>query len=198
MNLLDKQSEIKGYFKIELRKKDGSVEVYEDNNLIMDTARTNMAQLVGGYSVGSPINKLVLGTKGHIGTDLLTFKPVGSYGFESTRTQLFSEESGDYSYEINFNTTSSNPTQTDSLAIGEMQGSGVTAFCLVTRTVSDRTVKFEFTIPADAGNPIDGSNAIGYTEAGLYADELLFSQKTFKIQAKDETSEIYISWTILF
>ena len=198
MNLEDNTNDIVGHFRIELRKDDGTVEVFEEKNLIMDTARENMANLVGGYSLGSPINKFVLGTKGHIGTDVLTFKPVGSYGFDSTRTELFSEESLDYTYQIDFDTVSSNDIETDTLAIGEMQGSGITSLCSVTRTIFERSVKFEITIPAEAGNPIDGSNAIGYTEAGLYADDLLFSQKTLSVIAKDETSEIYVSWKIIF
>lgn len=188
-----------GHFSMKIFKADGSVEVYEDKNLIMDLARSNMAELVGGYDIGLPINRFVIGTKGHVGTDILDYIQVGTSGFETTRTQLFSEELSEFNYQIPFDCTGATATVLDDAAEGYIDGdAGNTQTCKVQRTVSDRTVTYIITIPDNAGNASGESPVVAYTEAALYAGTDIFSMKTFPARVKEDTVKFEITWSIIF
>ena len=216
MNLVD-NLDFRGEFSIKSFKKDGSIEEYNDKNLIMDLARVNMAELVGGLigvdelSGGMHITQFVLGNKGHVGENILDYKLVGSDGFLSTRDSLFSEVLIDdtpgapnFSYSIDFDIKSLNTEYTDSASIGKISQKGKsgtvsvdTQVCSVKRTIVDRTCTFEVTIPDYAGNPVTG-DAVAYTEAALYAGNSIFSMKTFPARVKEDTVKFIITWSIIF
>jgi hypothetical protein len=205
MNLTDNVS-LKGYFSIKCIHKDGTIDEYTEKNLIMDTARNDMTDLIGGRTIGSPINKLVLGNKGHIGTDILNYKKVGEEGFVTNKTSLFSEEGKgtdyndkeDFVYEITFNPNGSDTTVVDDAAVGSVLGSDETDICNVQRTITDNVCSYKITIPDYAGNkPGDGA-VVAYTEAALYAGDRIFSMKTFSARVKEDTVKIEITWNIVF
>jgi hypothetical protein len=207
MFLKDNIVNVKGHFKVEMFKTDGSVEVYEDKNLIMDTARNNMAELIGGYTEGNRITKFSLGNKGHNGTDILDYKKVGENNeFISSRTKMFSEDPAyddennqeNFVYEIKFDSASSSATITDSNAQGSIVGSSTSQTCEVKRVVSDRTCTFTITVPDIAGNPPGEGAVIAYTEASLYAGNKIFSMKTFPARVKEDTVKLVITWAIIF
>jgi len=193
-----------GHFGIKIYKKDGTIEEYEDKNLIMDRARQNMAQLVGGVTTGGAalegraIDSFRIGTQGHNGT-ILDYIKVGSNGFDSTRTNMFSEASAAEHYTINFNAAgSSSLTVTSTSALNSVLGD-VGESCTVNRTVSDRTVTYVITIPDSSANASDTTTSvIAYTEAALYAGDDIFSMKTFPARVKEDTVKFVITWSIIF
>jgi len=189
-----------GQFSIKAFNKDGSIEVYEDKNLIMDRARQNMAQLVGGVTTeGSAINKFVLGTEGHVGTNILEFKQVGSDGFDSTRTEIFSEENTTEHYVIPFDPLGGFTIQDDVTNSYNSNDIDAKESCTVLRTVSNRTVTYVITIPDASGNAYDTTTSvIAYTEAALYAGNDIFSMKTFPARVKEDTVKFEITWSIIF
>lgn len=199
-----------GVFSIKSFDKNGDViDNYEEKNLIMDEARRNMAQLIGGVTAvgdtdGRHIDSFVLGTKGHNGTNILDFIAVGDAGFTSARTSLFSEATAnDINYKIGFDSTGG-MDKTDTVAQGR-QYTGPSAGSIdpvkntVRRVVSDRTVTYTVTIPATNGNSGDPSNTVvAYTEAALYAGSEMFSMKTFPARVKEDTVKFEINWSIIF
>lgn len=207
MQLNDKVQFI-GEFSIKSIYADGTFDEYVEKNLIMDTARSNMAQLIGGVtSVGLPINKIVLGTQGHIGTDILAFKPVGTNGFDSTRTNIFAEVliTGGLNYSIPFDPTGPALGNTLQTATGTLYNIDVSQIVdaapnTIARVVTDRTVTYTVTIPASNGNAIAAppNDIIAYTEAALYAGTDIFSMKTFPARVKEPTVELVITWSIIF
>jgi hypothetical protein len=205
--VLNDKIDFQGVFSIKAFKTDGTIEEYNEKNLIMDEARSNMAQLVGGVNtgadtLGSPINKFVIGTLGHVGTNILDYKKVGENDFDSTRTSLFSEvTAGALNYRIPFNPVG-DTTITDAAATGTMY-SGTTAGSAdgtkntIQRVVADRTVTYTITIPAACANN-GGLDPIAYTEAALYAGGEIFSMKTFPARVKEDTVKFEITWSIIF
>lgn len=206
MNLQDKV-ECVGHFKIESYNADGTVDVFEEKNLIMDVARNNMARLLGGVTTGAfeakPIDKIVLGTQGHANSNILTPKQVGSDGFESTKTELFSEVgTTDYNYKITFVPDGDENITVNGTGImyqGTVQGATDATANTIQRVVSDRTVTYTITVPAEnANHPLGGTNVLPYTEAALYADTSIFSMKCFSGRIKEETVKFVITWSIIF
>lgn len=209
MQLNDNYSCI-GNFSIKSIYADGTFDEYVEKNLIMDLARNNMAELIGGVTAsGVPINKLVLGTKGHIGTNILDFKPVGTNSFDSTRTNIFSEVSGTggLNYSIPFTVTGAGLDVTDAAARGVLYNIATAqapaetgAFNTVRRVVSGRTVTYTITIPAVNGNAVAAppNDIIAYTEAALYAGTEIFSMKTFPARVKESTVQIVVTWSLIF
>lgn len=198
---------------------DGNVlDEYTEKNLIMDKARTNMAQLVGGVTVGDgestglAINQFVLGTRGHIDTNILSYqkvgesdatKPAGNQSFDSTRERLFSETIQDaINYRIPFDVRGGNDVtvtvdgqryETDT-EVGSLEADNT-----VRRVVADRTVTYTFTIPIDNANSGDINNpVVAYTEAALYAGDEIFSMKTFPARVKENSVKFIIEWSIIF
>ena len=204
MDLNDK-IEFVGHFSITAYKKDGTVETYEDKNLIMDLARVNMAQLVGGVITGGAgvegksIDRFVLGTEGHVVGNILDYKKVGTNGFDSTRTNIFSEASGGEYYVIPFNNDGGTDTTTNPATCYNSKLPTTLETCTVRRTVQDRTVTYTITIPEVSGNSsaVD-SSVIAYTEASLYAGDDIFSMKTFPARVKEDTVKLLISWSVIF
>jgi hypothetical protein len=203
--ILKDKIDFQGHFSVKAFKKDGSVEVYEDKNLIMDTARSNMAELVGGFTNGEPIDKFVLGNKGHKGTDILDYKKVGDTdGFVSTRAALYAEigdnaDNGkdNFVYEIRFD-AKSNTASTTVAAQGTIKDAGDNEACEVRRVVTSRTCTYTITIPDYAGNKAAAGDVVAYTEAALYAGDDIFSMKTFPARVKEDTVKFEITWAIIF
>ena len=184
-----------GHFSLKIFKKDGTIETYEEKNLIMTLARENMAALVGGWTTGGvAINKFVIGTKGHVGSNILDFVKVGEGGFTTERTNLFSEALDQFRYVIGFNAVSTNNNLSISTN-GQVNGAGTNTPCTVLRNVTSRTTTYTITIPEGSGNSTD---AIAYTEAGLYAGSKLFSMKTFPARVKEDSVKFEIKWSIIF
>jgi len=189
----------KGYLKVEQLDKDRNIiSSWEDSNLIMDTARVDMAGLISGFSGSSPINKFVIGNNGHnpglgkLSEDILSPK-TAAQGFVSTRTQLFSEDNTlapglNYNYPITFTppadanstVTSDDNLSTVSTSIGGSSGS-------VTQYI------FEF--PETAAN---NTGTVTYTECAMYAGTEIFSMRTFPAKVKDNTVILRITWSITF
>lgn len=216
--LLDDGIDFKGVFSLkEYDINDNLIGEYSEKNLIMDGARTNMAQLVGGVNTGGTaaglaINKLVLGTRGHRGTNILDFqkvgevdntKPTGNRSFDSGRTRLFSEAiSGQINYRITFNAAGGSDVTVNAngrrysgnIAQGSNQAGNT-----VRRVVNDRTVTYTITIPVtNANSGVISDPIVPYTEAALYAGDEIFSMKTFPARVKEDTVKFEISWSIIF
>lgn len=207
--ILNDQVNFVGVFSIKAFNADGTVDEYTEKNLIMDEARRNMAQLVGGVTStgdtqGMHINQFVLGTKGHNGTDILNYIKVGDAGFTSARTSLFSEAIADAkNYRIGFAVTGGLDV-TDANATGRMYAGGAAGITdstknTVRRVVSDRTVTYTITVPATNANSSDAVYpVVAYTEAALYAGDEIFSMKTFPARVKEDTVKFEITWSIIF
>lgn len=185
--MIDKIEKFKGHVTIETLDVDGNVvDRYMDPNLIMVSARVDMAEVIGGVAAGSPINKLVLGTEGH-NVDILVPK-TETEGFVNTRTELFSEETPGYTYPISF--TNNAAADADGTVDSEPD-SGSTVHRLQTGSQTTWT----FTIPLVAAN---NGAAVIYTEAALYAGTKIFSMKTFAGKIKDNTVTLRVIWKIIF
>jgi hypothetical protein len=208
---------IRGVFSIKSFNKEGvEIDEYKEDNLIMDNARVNMARLIAGLTVGGnvakPINKIVLGTRGHMGTDILdyqqvgetdTSKPTNDRTFESTRIKLFSESiASQVNYRVPFDVTGDSDVTVTGTGKRYEQDTIVGSnepYNIVRRVVNDRTVTYIFTIPAENANSGDTENpVVAYTEAALYADDDIFSMKTFPARVKEDTVKFEIVWSIIF
>jgi len=211
--LLKDKIDFYGVFSVKAYDAAGNiVDEYTEKNLIMDEARKNMAQLIGGVTTagdiqGSKIDKFVIGTLGHVGTDILDYKKVGENGFDSTRTALFSEATtGAKNYRIPFDVSGGLDVTVN--ATGTMYSGGSSSFTDPTNAISvqrvvggdfGRTVTYTVTIPATCANSGDVSNpVVAYTEAALYAGGEIFSMKTFPARVKEDTVKFEITWSIIF
>ena len=206
MSFKDYFNPTRGHFIFRTFNADGTMDEYTDKNLIMDTARSNMAKHICGLTTASIINKFVLGTMGHVNT-ILEPKIAGENGFIPSRIKLFSEETagGGLNYRIAFNTSSAGTSITDSSAVGDMYDGNVlsfsddTSYNTVQRVISGNTVTYTIDIPLTNANSIDINNpTIAFTEAALYAGTEIFSMKTFPARVKENTVRFQIIWTIIF
>lgn len=212
MSLKDnaKMNNVNGVFSIKSIDINGNViDEYIENNLILSTARNSMAGLVGGVTgPNGPINKFVMGTSGHMGSD--TTLPVregedrlgGGGIFDSARTNIYSEQLEKTMYMIEFDLNSPQLTYTQTNIPGQKRiddgaftpDAGTNK---ITRTVSERTLEYSIIIGEANANP-DVGGPIPYTEAGLYSGGNLFAMKTFPQKLKEGTVAFIITWTINF
>ena len=177
-----------GYFKIETIDKNGNViDSFEKKNLIMDNARRTFAKYVAGISGTNIINKLVLGTEGHIAGDILAPKSEIN-GFISSREMLFSEETGVQGQ--NFEVLTFNPSGVNGDTVVCNDG-----FSTVKTTVFDTQVTYEIEIHNTACN---GDGTVIFTECAFYTGNDIFSMRTFKGKIKDDSVSLRITWKILF
>jgi hypothetical protein len=202
--ILNDKIDFFGKFSFKAFHADGSVEEYEEKNLIMDKARNNMAQLIGGITSastnqGRPIDTFVLGTQGHV-TNILTPKQVGSDGFDSTLSKLFSETANSTFYKLSFD-----PYGADDITIpvsGILTEAGTTGSIqtgnTVRRVVSERTVTYTITIESQNANSSSIGVPLAFTEAALYCGDDIFSMKTFPARVKENTVKFEIVWSIIF
>ena len=166
------------------------IDRFEKHNLIMDTARTVVANLTCALGTAEPLNKFVLGTEGHTTGDILIPK-TDLDGFVSSRTELFSEEIGSYTYPIEF----SNPgTSTGACTIISEPDSGV-ATSTINLEYLNNDIKYTIEIPELAAND---SGIVVFTEAALYAGSNIFSMKCFPGKIKDTTVSLRVIWVIKF
>lgn len=188
--MINDKHTLKGHFIIECLDENRQViDRFEKNNLIMDTARVAMAQMTAGLANSSEIDKFVLGTQGHVGTDYLLVKGE-SEGFIGSRTELFSEETSSYFYEIAFTAPG---TSTGECTITSETDN--TTPSLVTINYFDKTVEYTFEIYEENAN---NTGVSVFTEAALYAGGNIFSMKCFPGKIKDNTVSLKIVWKIMF
>lgn len=130
-----------------------------------------------------------------------------------SNTTKFIKCSKPYVYKIDFSledpvsytvgTNSNNKAIGDSLFRG---CSVLTALSEEEEDLLDRTTCiFTFTIPKDQGNNQHSAADEGFygattlfTEAGLYVNDRLFSMKCFPAKVKDDSTEIKVTWKIIF
>ena len=197
---------LKGIFKIQTHDSKGNLlDEYEEKNLIVDSARPNLAKLIGGFSTGTPINKFIIGTRGHVdngGTyDILIPKTVVN-GLDETRTELFSEEEAMYSYSINFQGTGSSNGNRNVISETDI---AIDANTLSTVSVTNdaRSLIYTIVIPSTVANNLSGQGGTtagiaAFTEAGFYSGSTLFNIKTFPAKVKELGTTITITWTLEF
>ena len=81
----------KGHFRIQAMDLGGTViDQWQDDNMIMESARTSMSEMFANLTTSTFINKIVLGTMGHVGDSILVPKGKDE-GFVKERTRLFAE-----------------------------------------------------------------------------------------------------------
>ena len=81
----------KGHFTIQTIDVNNNVtDEYVENNMIMEVARTTMSKILAQINGGNTINRIVLGTEGHIGGSIVSPK-TSTEGFVKERNRLFSE-----------------------------------------------------------------------------------------------------------
>lgn len=83
----------KGHFQIQAIDAFNGMTVldeYVDDNMIMESARTTMSEIFAKLTDSTGINKITLGTLGHVGNSILLPKGKDE-GFVKERTRLFSE-----------------------------------------------------------------------------------------------------------
>lgn len=179
----------KGYFAVDSFDSQGNLieDTYEENNLIMDEARYNIATGISGFSGGNPITKIVFGTQGNITGDVTTPKGA-SDGFVSSRTSLFSEQNGGFTYTINFVPTASGELAT---VTEDNAGAGST----VKITLTGTTITYVVQMAQNAGN---NGSSVNYTEAAFYCNDKIFSAKCFPVRVKDSGVVLQVQWSFAF
>lgn len=183
----DKYNNISGHIIVECLDKDKNIiDRYEKHNLIMDSARNVMTKLIANISGSATLNKFVLGTDGHITGNYLTPK-TEVQGFVSSRTNLFSEQNGNYTYPVVFN----NPgTASGNCTIVSEPNSGT----IISLTSTSNSIQYTIEIDDAAAN---NTGVVVFTEAALYAGTNIFSMKCFPGKIKDNTVSLRIIWKIL-
>lgn len=114
-----------------------------------------------------------------------------------------------YYYDINFSLETDTFNNTN-LAIGASRDNRCSCMVSLPEDVSpdilNQTIcQFVFTIPKNQANNQHNVNDAGFnseislfTEAGLYVNGRLFSMKTFPAKVKDDTTELKVTWKIIF
>ena len=188
--MINDKHTLNGHLIVECLDKDKNViDRFENHNLIMDAARVAMAQMTAGLSNSSQIDRFVIGTQGHNGTDYLSVKTEAN-GFVGTRTELFSETANVYNYEILFDVPG-----TANGVCNITSETDITTPSLVTISYTDKTIEYTFEIYEENANDTGVSV---FTEAALYAGTNIFSMKCFPGKIKDNTVSLKIVWKIMF
>lgn len=190
---------------------DNLIDEYTEKNLIVATARESMAAAIGGKTGSGigPINKFVMGTKGHVGGNVLLPLNVGDNQpplgvFNTTRIKLFSEQaSNEYYYTVTFNPASTTNEKTDYGLGGVLKRGNSNVVTntdgnTVKRSNSGNIVTFTITIGESSSNISTGSGVIPFTEAALYSGGNLFAMKTFPARVKENSVKFVITWSIIF
>lgn len=177
-----------GYFRVESVDSLGNIlDVYEENNLIMDKARVNLAAFISGLPTSTPINKIVFGTEGHI-TGNLTIPKTATEGFVSSRSSLFSEQTASYEYHLGFVPTTNGGFAT-------VTEDDASAGSTVQITLSGTGIQYIVELSQLAGN---NGSSVNYTEAAFYCGTNIFSMKCFPVRVKDNSVKIKIYWSFQF
>ena len=197
-----------GHFTIQqLDEHDNVIDQWEDKNLIMDAARENMAELIAGLSNGKVINRFVIGTWGHVGSDILEPKQVGGTypegNFDTTRNLLYSVENDQVTspwWWVDFTPNALGGAATIDSVFNKANGGDTTADVAVDIQVSGKETTYTVTVPTSSANNVTG-DPIAYTEAGLMSiggTDDLFSMKCFPARVKEDTVKLKIVWKIIF
>jgi hypothetical protein len=197
---------LKGIFKIQTYDSKGNLlDEFEEKNLIVDSARLNLAKLIGGFTTGTSINKFVLGTRGHVDNggsyDILIPKTIVN-GLDETRTELFSEEEDMYSYSINFQGIGSSNGNRNVISETDVAVDANT-LSTVSLTNNTRSLIYTIVIPSTVANNLSGqggtiAGTAAFTEAGFYCGTTLFNIKTFPAKVKQLGTTITVTWTLEF
>lgn len=198
MNFNENSHKLRGHFSIESLDKDGNViDSWSSKNIITNTARIEFAKIIAGVEQAGAINRFVMGTKGHVGDDVLTPKGEDE-GFTASVTDIFS---GQEAAELNKTwsqlsfTPSGSMTSTTALDVLDGANNNSTVDISILGVVENMpVVQYTFNIAQDAFNC--ENNGVIYTECGLYKDEKLIAMRTFKGKVKEDTVSFRIIWSI--
>lgn len=217
-DFVPKPRETKGHFSIEAIDKNGNIiDCYEDNNLIVNSARWVMAKLLANRPEAIGLTGFKMGTRGHnTNTDnILEPKSIGQDGYDESRTKLFSQDSVDaFYYSITWdpqnlkNELGQPATWTGDkisfIAVGQKRDQKGTeadaenATIPVTILLGENSVKYTFEIAESWMNGSDSSSVVAMTEAGLFSKNEMFSIKCFPAKVKDNQTLFRIHWRIIF
>lgn len=123
--------------------------------------------------------------------------------------EKFIEAGKPYYYGIDFS-LEQNTSNNTNLAVGTSKDNRCRCTVSLPEDVSpgvlNQTVcQFVFVIPKNQANSQHNANDVGFnseisifTEAGLYVNGRLFSMKTFPAKVKDDTTELKVTWRIIF
>lgn len=217
MNMVENAPKARGEFTLQVLNDKGEViDQFQDNNLVVNTARESMSALLSGKNGSLGITTFVLGTRGHddVSGDILQPKVVGQNGYDETRTQLFSEELNEFYYTVKWTQGALVNSQggavpftgntVEFVAKGQKKNqSGAepdaeNAQIPVKIDLQNNAVQYEFEIPEASANGADGQSVVAYTEAGLKCGNQLFSIKCFSGKVKSLDTKFKIIWRIIF
>lgn len=197
---------LRGEFYIDVVKDDEIIDSFEDKNLVVDGSRAVIASLLSGINKPVPINKISLGDMGHIEAfDKFTPKVVGqeyqvgatNVTFDETRQKLFCQDYEIPTLDCTFNTVGNEDIQQIvplNIAYGASDYETNTSKVDVTCTCN--SVVYQFEIEQGVGHGAGESSVKAYTEAGLFADNIMFATKTFPAKVKDNATKFIITWKI--
>ena len=196
---------IKGEFTLKSYKDGVLQDSFSDRNLVVTGSRSAVAAAMSGIKNPQPINRLTLGTNGHI-ESISKFSPKqvnGTYNefgkelhYTEDRTNLFSEELSKTTLDLKFYPVTNSDESQKLSAIAYFNTSEVTTTNTFVEVFADcNSITYIFTIEEGLGH---GQDFIAYTEAGLYAGAVLFSMKTFAAKVKDESTQMVLTWKIYF
>lgn len=200
MKFKEENKLMRGYFCIESIDKNGAViDKFEKHNLITNLARVEFAKLIAGVNTAGAINRFVMGTKGHVGDDVLTPKDAET-GFTPDVMNIFAgqdiNDKGTTWNEISF-TPSGNLVDTACTDVQDGANNNSTVDISITG-IEDNTPSVNYTINV-AQDAFNGNNdGIIYTECGLYCNDKLIAMRTFKGKVKESTVSFRITWSIIF
>ena len=217
MTMVENAPKARGEFTLQVLNDKGEViDQFQENNLVVNTARESMSALLSGKSNSLGITTFVLGTRGHDETsnDILQPKPVGQNGYDETRTQLFSEQQNQFYYTVKWTQGALLDTQgapvpftgntVQFVAKGQKKNQVGTepdaenAQIPVKIELQNNAVQYEFEIPEASANGANGQSTVAYTEAGLKCGDKLFSIKCFSGKVKSLDTKFKIIWRIIF
>ena len=217
MNMVENAPKARGEFTLQVLNDKGEViDQFQENNLVVNTARESMSALLSGKNGSLGITTFVLGTRGHDETnnDILKPKVVGQDGYDETRTQLFSEQQNQFYYTVKWTQGALENSQgslvpfagdtVEFVAKGQKKNQSGTesdaenAQIPVKIDLQTNAVQYEFEIPEASANGPDGQSVVAYTEAGLKCGDKLFSIKCFSGKVKSLDTKFKIIWRIIF
>lgn len=197
---------LRGEFNIDVIKDDEVIDNYHDNNLVVDGARAVLASLISGINSPIGINKLCLGEYGH-DEDFDKFSPKkvgGTYSigatsvtFDEQMASLFAQHYDLETLDCQFSTIANTDVQQVvplNIAYGTVDEETNTSNATVTCTCN--SIVYQFEIEQGVGHGGGDSSILAYTEAGLYAGNVLFALKTFPAKVKDNATKFVITWKI--
>ena len=120
--------------------------------------------------------------------------------FNEERYEMFCEEFDESTFDIKFYPVSTADSSQKVSGIAFLNSTEVETQNTFVEIFADmNSVTYTFTIEEGIGhNAIAGGVFVPYTEAGLYAGDVLFSLKTFAAKVKDESTKFVITWKIYF